>query len=56
MTGNDDAMIERHAVAAGGIAFLRKPFAAEKLLDAIEKSSRIIQPVIVPNLLGACRR
>ena len=37
MTGNGDAMIERHAFAAGGIAFLCKPFSAGKLLDAIEK-------------------
>ena len=39
MTGNGDAVIERRAVAAGGTAFLWKPFSAEKLLDAIKKAA-----------------
>jgi FixJ family two-component response regulator len=38
MTGLDDPMIERQAVAAGGIAFLRKPFPEKMLIDAIEKA------------------
>ena len=38
MTGHDDATIESQAVAAGGIAFLRKPFPAETLIDAIKKA------------------
>jgi FixJ family two-component response regulator len=41
MTGLDDAVIERQAAAAGGIAFLRKPFPATTLFDAIKKSGRI---------------
>lgn len=39
MTGNGDPMIERRAVAAGGSAFLYKPFSAGKLLDAIKKAA-----------------
>ena len=38
MTGLDDATIESQAVAAGGIAFLRKPFPAKMLIDAIKKA------------------
>ena len=36
MTGDGEAAIERQAVAAGGIAFLRKPFLATTLIDAIK--------------------
>ena len=36
MSGHDDAMIEIQAIAAGGIAFLRKPFPAKVLFDAIK--------------------
>jgi FixJ family two-component response regulator len=39
MTGGGDAVIERQAVAAGGIAFLRKPFPAMTLIDAIKKAA-----------------
>ena len=39
MTGGGDAAIERQAVAAGGIAFLRKPFLATTLIDAIKKAA-----------------
>ena len=39
MTGRDDAMIESQAIAAGGIAFLRKPFPAKILIDAIKKAA-----------------
>jgi FixJ family two-component response regulator len=38
MTGDDDATIERQAIAAGGIAFLRKPFPAKMLIDAIKRA------------------
>jgi FixJ family two-component response regulator len=38
MTGCDDPMVESQAVAAGGVAFLRKPFSARPLLDAIKKA------------------
>jgi len=38
MTGLDDEIIRKQAVAAGGIAFLRKPFSAETLADAITKA------------------
>ena len=38
MTGCDDATIESQAIAAGGIAFLRKPFPAKMLIDAIQRA------------------
>ena len=40
MTGLDDTMIEGEAAAAGGIAFLRKPFPAKMLIDAVKKAAR----------------
>jgi FixJ family two-component response regulator len=39
MTGRGDAAVERKAAAAGGIAFLRKPFPATMLIDAIKKAT-----------------
>jgi FixJ family two-component response regulator len=39
MTGHGDAAVERKATAAGGIAFLRKPFPATMLIDAIKKAT-----------------
>ena len=39
MTGSGNAVIEGHAVAAGGVAFLCKPFSAGQLLAAIKKSA-----------------
>jgi FixJ family two-component response regulator len=39
MTGDGDAAIERQVAAAGGIAFLRKPFPATTLIDAIKKAA-----------------
>jgi FixJ family two-component response regulator len=36
MTGLDDELIRTHAVDAGGIAVLRKPFATEMLIGAIK--------------------
>jgi FixJ family two-component response regulator len=38
MSGHDDATIEGQVIAAGGIAFLRKPFPAKMLLDAIKRA------------------
>src|SRR5262245_34951205 len=38
MTGLDDEVVRRQAAAAGGIAFLRKPFPAKMLFDAIEQA------------------
>ena len=38
MTGLDDDVVRRQAAAAGGIAFLRKPFPAKLLFDAMEKA------------------
>ena len=38
MTGHSDTVIERQAIAAGGIAFLCKPFPATTLIDAIKKA------------------
>ena len=37
-TEHDDVTIESQAIAAGGIAFLRKPFPAEMLIDAIKRA------------------
>jgi len=37
MTGFDDDVTRRRALEAGCIAFLRKPFAARQLIDAIGK-------------------
>ena len=39
MTGHGDVTVERKATAAGGIAFLRKPFPATTLMDAIKKAA-----------------
>src|SRR5258708_4424008 len=39
MTGHGDPAVERKAAAAGGIAFLRKPFPATMLIDAIKKAA-----------------
>ena len=39
MTGLDDEVIRRQAIAAGGVAFLRKPFPAKMLFDAIKKAA-----------------
>ena len=38
MSGHDDVTIEIQAIAAGGIAFLRKPFPAKMLIDAIKRA------------------
>ena len=35
MTGLDDELVRSQAAAAGGIAFLRKPFSAQILNDAV---------------------
>jgi FixJ family two-component response regulator len=39
MTGCDDAMARKKAHAAGGIAFLRKPFSPEILVEAIRRAT-----------------
>jgi FixJ family two-component response regulator len=39
MTGHGDVAVERKAAAAGGIAFLRKPFPATTLMEAIKKAA-----------------
>jgi FixJ family two-component response regulator len=39
MTGLDDEVIRTQAAAAGGVAFLHKPFPAQTLFDAIKKAS-----------------
>ena len=38
MTALEDERARTQAIGAGGIAFLRKPFSARQLIDAIEKS------------------
>ena len=40
MTGLNDESIRDKAMAAGGVAFLNKPFPAKLLIDAIKKSIR----------------
>lgn len=40
MTAVDDEEIRQTAIEAGCIAFLRKPFAARLLIDAIDKAAR----------------
>lgn len=47
MSGHNDATIETQAIAAGGIAFLRKPFPAKMLIDAIK---RAVEADVVPIL------
>jgi FixJ family two-component response regulator len=39
MTANDDDATRKEAIAAGCIAYLRKPFAPQLLLDAIRKAA-----------------
>ena len=38
MTGGGNATVENQAIAAAGIAFLRKSFPAKMLIDAIKKA------------------
>ena len=38
MSGADDANVEREALQLGAVAFLRKPFVAEALLEAIARA------------------
>jgi FixJ family two-component response regulator len=38
MTGLDDPAVKDQADAVGGVAFLKKPFRAQALIDAIEKA------------------
>jgi CheY-like chemotaxis protein len=38
MSGADDASVEREALQLGAVAFLRKPFVAEALLEAIARA------------------
>jgi FixJ family two-component response regulator len=38
MTGSDDAVFERQAAAAGGVAFLHKPFTERTLIEAIRRA------------------
>jgi FixJ family two-component response regulator len=38
MTGLVDPVIQSQADAAGGVAFLQKPFRAQALIDAVEKA------------------
>ena len=35
ISGHDDPVAQRHALAAGALAFLRKPFSEKALIDAI---------------------
>ena len=38
MSGADDTDVEREALQLGAVAFLRKPFVAEALLEAIARA------------------
>ena len=40
MTGHDNAAVESQAIAAGAIAYLRKPFPGTILIDALKKAVR----------------
>jgi FixJ family two-component response regulator len=40
MSGRDDATVRKKACDAGGIAFLRKPFGANILVEALRKATR----------------
>ena len=39
MTGNDDPAVRRAAVASGCIAFLRKPFSMQSLIEPLKKAT-----------------
>jgi len=39
MTGLDDELIQSQAASAGAVAFLRKPFPAKLLFEAIQKAA-----------------
>ena len=39
VTGNDSENVRKAAIDAGCIAYLRKPFGADRLFDAIDKAS-----------------
>lgn len=41
MTGSLDESFEKQALALGGVAFLRKPFPADRLIEAIKKATAI---------------
>ena len=50
ITGNDSDGARKAAMEAGCIAYLTKPFAADSLLDAIEKASA--RPPLPPPAVG----
>lgn len=39
MTGNDDPVVRKAAVASGCIAFLTKPFSTQSLIEPLKKAS-----------------
>jgi FixJ family two-component response regulator len=39
MTGNDDPVVRKAAVASGCIAFLAKPFSTQSLIEPLKKAS-----------------
>jgi FixJ family two-component response regulator len=41
MTGNDDPVVRKAAVASGCIAFLTKPFSTQSLIEPLEKASAV---------------
>ena len=40
MTSHDDELIRGEAMEAGCVAYLRKPFPAKQLIEAIERALR----------------
>jgi FixJ family two-component response regulator len=39
MTGSNDETMREHALKAGCVAYLRKPFLARSLMEALEKAT-----------------
>ena len=40
MTGNDSLEVQKAALASGCIAFLKKPFGAQELIEPLKKAER----------------
>lgn len=62
ITGHGDAEMAAHALTAGAVAFLRKPFSDHALLDAVERAVAASEPAtasetpaVAAGLCGAAR-
>jgi two-component system, LuxR family, response regulator FixJ len=49
MTGHGDAEMAAHALAAGAVSFLRKPFRDQALLDAVESAVAASESRLMPH-------